>query len=122
MPIPVPLDVPAGRIGPIFLGMEGDAAWFAWQIDDILVADGATTIFSNDGTPTDMMASNNVSIGGNLWHVTTGTGLPSPDHFADCNDSTTNTYNPNMVNSFVSDYFWLPDTLTEIYLDFFCQG
>jgi NAD+ diphosphatase len=34
MPIPVPLDVPDGRIGPIFLGMEGDAAWFAIDVSE----------------------------------------------------------------------------------------
>nr|NIT56410.1 hypothetical protein [Fodinibius sp.]NIW44461.1 hypothetical protein [Gammaproteobacteria bacterium]NIX02229.1 hypothetical protein [Phycisphaerae bacterium]NIY24993.1 hypothetical protein [Fodinibius sp.] len=93
---------------------SGDPSWFAWQIDNIEVADGANVLFSNDGTPTGMTPSNNVSIGGDLWHIATGVGLPSGSYFADCNDSLTGTYNPNMINSLISEYVWLPDTLSAI--------
>ena len=34
VPIGAPLRVPAGRVGPIFLGMEGDAARFAIDLSD----------------------------------------------------------------------------------------
>jgi hypothetical protein len=95
---------------------------FAWQVDDIQVDDGGNILYFNDGSPDGMSAANNTPVGGNLWHIETGVGLPSGTQFADCNDPMTGSYNPNMINSFISDYFWLPDTLNEIYLDFYLQG
>jgi hypothetical protein len=100
---------------------SGNPSWFGWQLDDILVVSGGETLYSNNGVAEKITTSSNVPIGGDLWHVKTGVGS-SGDKFADCNDPNTNTYYPNMNNSFISPYFWLPDTVEQIFLDFAIQG
>ena len=99
-----------------------DPSMFGWQIDDIEVADGANVLYSNDGTASGITPANNTIVGGDLWHVETGTGLPSGTHFADCNDPMSGTYNPNMNDSYISDYVWIPDTLSTVFYDFYLQG
>lgn len=101
---------------------NNDPSMFGWQVDEIRVADGASQIFYNNGTSVGLTPKNNVSIGGNLWHIATGSGLPSGIKFANCNNSGTNTYNPNMVNSLISDFFYLPDTMSNIFFDFYLRG
>jgi len=99
-----------------------DPSMFGWQVDEIKVEDGANVIFYNTGIAGGLNPSNNGDIGGDLWRVATGSGLPSPTHFATANDSLTNSYLPNMINSIVSEYFYLPDTLNTAWMDFYLQG
>ncbi len=99
-----------------------DPTMFGWQLDDIKVADGSNELFFNDGIAAGLTPSNNGGIGGDLWRVATGTGLPSPDHYATDNDSATNTYAPNMINSIVSEYIYLSDSLNTVWMDFYLQG
>ncbi len=97
-------------------------AMFGWQVDDIVVADGATVIYSNDGTQSDMTAANGAPVGGDYWHIASDPAAPSPPNYADANDPETGSYHPNQIASYISPYFWLPDTIDEAYFDFMLQG
>ena len=101
---------------------QNDPTMFGWQVDEIKVADGANVLYYNDGTQSDMTASNNAPVGGDYWHIEVDPTAPSPTHMADSNDPATGSYHPNMIASYISPYFYLPDTLTEVYYDFSCQG
>jgi len=91
-------------------------------VDEVKVADGANVLYYNDGTQPDMTPLNWAPVGGDYWHIGTDPLAPSPTHIADSNDPLTGTYHPNMIDSYISPYFWLPDTISEAYLDFQCQG
>jgi hypothetical protein len=99
-----------------------DPTMFAWQVDEIKVEEGGNTLYYNDGSQNDMTAANWGTVGGDYWHIATDPAAPSPTHFADATDSTTGSYHPNMQDSYISPYFWLPDTITEAYMDFAVQG
>ncbi len=99
-----------------------DPTMFGWQVDDIVVADGSNILYSNDGTQADMTAQNWAPLGGDYWHIATDPTAPSPTHIADSNDPATGTYHPNMIDSYISPYFYVSDTLSEAYLDFALQG
>ncbi|RPI80661.1 MAG: T9SS C-terminal target domain-containing protein, partial [Nitrosopumilales archaeon] len=99
-----------------------DNSLFGWMIDSITVTNGSNILFSNNGEENGMTGSNNAELGGNLWILSTDSGLPSGLIYAEVNDVTKNTYNPNMINYLVSEYFELPDTITTAYFDFYLKG
>ncbi|KPL07684.1 hypothetical protein AMJ86_03430, partial [bacterium SM23_57] len=79
--------------------------WFAWQVDEIEIMDGATQIFYNTAEDTTGFQNINVQdIGGDLWHVEDGyPTAPSPTHILRCG-LVGGTYNPGMNNAVVSPY------------------
>lgn len=96
---------------------------FAWQVDDIVVANSGGTIWSNNGVATGMTPSNWAATGADLWTVTDGTTLGAAyngTYFASCNDG--DTYLPNMINSLNGQYVYLPTMVTEVYMDFAVRG
>ncbi|MFZ0389800.1 MAG: T9SS type A sorting domain-containing protein [Calditrichia bacterium] len=99
-----------------------DPTMFGWQVDEIKVEEGGSTLYYNDGTQNDMIAKNWGPVGGDYWHISTDPTAPSPTHIGNANDPAINSYHPNMQASYISPYFWLPDTITEAYLDFALQG
>lgn len=99
-----------------------DPTMFGWQVDEIQVADGSNILYYNDGTQTDMVPQNWAPVGGDYWTIEVDNSAPSPTHKADANDPNTGTYHPNMIDSYISPYFWLPDTVTDAFLDFYLQG
>ncbi len=105
---------------PAYATNDGAPDLFAWQIDDIMVTNASTTLFSNDGVATGMTASNYAAAGVDLWTVRTGTAV-SGTSFADCNDGT-GTYAPNMQNSLTSPWINLPSVISSAYLDFYIRG
>ncbi|GAB4335520.1 MAG: hypothetical protein Kow0037_15520 [Calditrichia bacterium] len=101
---------------------SSDPTMFGWQVDEIKVADGTNVLYYNDGSQTDVTVASNAPVGGDYWHIATDPGAPSPTHIADATDPSTGTYHENMIDSYISPYFWLPDTLNEMYLDFYMSG
>jgi len=93
---------------------------FGWEIDDIMVTNSLDTLFSNDGALSQMTASNNAATGADLWH-TVQNGASEGSFFASCNNSS-GTYVPNMINSLTSDWFYLNQYSTSIYMDFDLKG
>ncbi len=113
---------------------DGGPDLFGWQIDSIMVSSADTVFFFNNGEEDGMMGKDIEFIppeGGNLWHVAEFSDpmdaelpqfLPSPTHFAVCQNSgdmfdPLATYNPWMDNVFQTGPIALPDTMP-IYLDF----
>lgn len=129
-PVTIDLSAYSGQTVRIRFAFASDPAYdtgddptmFGWQVDEVKVADGANVLYYNDGTQTDMTAQNWAPVGGDYWHIGTDLLAPSPTHIADSNDPNTGTYHPNMIDSYISPYFYLPDTISEAYLDFQCQG
>ena len=97
-----------------------DGTMFGWQVDDIMVTNSSSTLFSNDGVATGMTATNNAAAGADLWTIRTGTAV-SGTSFADCNDGA-GTYAPNMQNSLTSPWINLPSVISTAYLDFYLRG
>ena len=91
------------------------AAMFGWQVDDIVVSNSTTTLFSNNGTEGNLFPHNRY--GGDLWNITTEEG---GNHFANCNNEA-NTYQKWMENPIVSNSIQLPD-VDNIKMDFKLRG
>jgi hypothetical protein len=97
--------------------------FFCWQIDEIRVFNGATPLFYNNGEDsTGFLNRNLVPIGGDLWHVETWGGAPSPTHMLRCGIPGGN-YNPNMRDAVESPYIDLRSYSTGIVTgDFMVMG
>ena len=93
---------------------------FGWEIDNIMVTNSSNTLFSNDGNLSQMTASNNAATGADLWHVVQNDASEGM-YYASCNNSS-DTYEPNMENSLTSDWIYLNQYSTNIYMDFDLRG
>jgi len=99
---------------------DGAPSFFGWQVDDIMVTNSSTTLFSNDGTSSQMTASNNAATGADLWKIVANDASDGT-YYASCNNSS-DTYEPNMQNSLTSDWFYLNQYSSNIYMDFDLRG
>ena len=93
---------------------------FGWEIDDIMITNSTTTLFSNDGALSQMTPSNNAATGADLWKIVQNDASEGM-YYMSCNNSS-DTYVPNMENSLTSDWFYLDQRSTNIYMDFDLRG
>jgi hypothetical protein len=79
--------------------------YFAWQVDEIEIHDGATQIFYNNGEDsTGFETLSLVEVGGDLWHVEDNWySAPSPTHILRCGIEG-GSYNPNMNDAIESGF------------------
>ena len=99
---------------------DGDPSYFGWEVDDIMITNSSSTLFSNDGTSSQMTASNNAASGADLWKIVENDASDGT-YYASCNNAS-DTYVPNMINSLTSDWFYLNQYATNIYMDFDLRG
>jgi hypothetical protein len=103
---------------------EDDATLFGWRVDNLRVADGANTIFFDDGgdTGTSNMTAK-VLPPALYWHQVT-TRANSPTHSWWCGDDDTGRYPHNIWNYLISPKIFIPATgqnnaqWSKIFLDF----
>lgn len=104
---------------------QDDATLFGWRVDDIKIADGATTIFEDNAGDTGTAQFSAGGPGGpNLWHLTT-TAAASAPYSAGCFDPNTGNYLSGMKAGLVSPAISLgnlPADTQELIADFKYRG